>query len=221
MSSSFSEYQLTEAGGRLYFGGRDDVHGSELWVTDGTPAGTHLVADIRLGVNSSWPETMIELDGQLFFMAHQDDGRRKLWRANQDGATLVADFGPRFDWGPGAMNQGLVAFEGSAYFAGVEPIGVGPGGVIYQGGLYRTNGSGATRLPAHISFSASVHGSVVAHERLYFFASETSDPNHPLGGLWRTSGGAPSFVAGTEGSVQGLYSSGDSVFFNKTGSQLW
>lgn len=33
---------------RLYFAAQDEAHGSELWVSDGTPAGTHLVADLGI-----------------------------------------------------------------------------------------------------------------------------------------------------------------------------
>ena len=37
---------LTAAGGKVYFAAYDGVHGNELWVSDGTAAGTHLVKDI-------------------------------------------------------------------------------------------------------------------------------------------------------------------------------
>jgi ELWxxDGT repeat protein len=34
---------------RILFSAGDAIHGYELWVTDGTAAGTHLVDDIRPG----------------------------------------------------------------------------------------------------------------------------------------------------------------------------
>ena len=36
---------LVNMGGTLYFSGNDGVHGGELWKTDGTAAGTVMVAD--------------------------------------------------------------------------------------------------------------------------------------------------------------------------------
>ena len=38
--------QLTRVGKHVFFTADDGVHGRELWVTDGTPGGTHLVRDI-------------------------------------------------------------------------------------------------------------------------------------------------------------------------------
>jgi ELWxxDGT repeat protein len=40
--------QLTPAGDHVFFTADDGVHGRELWVTDGTKNGTHLVKDILL-----------------------------------------------------------------------------------------------------------------------------------------------------------------------------
>src|SRR3954468_22168441 len=37
---------LTNVGGTLFFGAADDIHGGELWRSDGTAAGTKLVRDI-------------------------------------------------------------------------------------------------------------------------------------------------------------------------------
>ena len=41
--------ELVEIGGTVYFMADDDVHGRELWKTDGTEAGTVLLKDIRPG----------------------------------------------------------------------------------------------------------------------------------------------------------------------------
>ncbi len=37
---------LTRVEGRVFFAANDHAHGRELWVTDGTPEGTHLVRDL-------------------------------------------------------------------------------------------------------------------------------------------------------------------------------
>lgn len=53
--------------------------GAELWITDGTEAGTRLLADLRSGAAGSDPRDGTVAGGHLFFTA--DDGRhgRELW----------------------------------------------------------------------------------------------------------------------------------------------
>src|SRR5262249_38124401 len=46
---------LLNVGGKLLFRAEDGVHGSELWVSDGTPGGTSLLQDINPGFLSSPP----------------------------------------------------------------------------------------------------------------------------------------------------------------------
>ena len=41
---------------KIYFDGLTAANGSELWVTDGTDAGTQLVKDIESGSGSSSPQ---------------------------------------------------------------------------------------------------------------------------------------------------------------------
>ena len=41
--------KLTNVNGTLYFEGYDDIHGFELWKSDGTEAGTVMVKEIQPG----------------------------------------------------------------------------------------------------------------------------------------------------------------------------
>src|SRR5688500_14331747 len=51
--ASSNPESLVDAGGTLYFSADDGVHGTELWKTDGTAAGTGLVKDIQPGIAGS------------------------------------------------------------------------------------------------------------------------------------------------------------------------
>ena len=55
--------------GRLYFAGNTASSGRELWVTDGTAAGTHLVVDLSPGPDSSSPHELVVFDDRLYFAA--------------------------------------------------------------------------------------------------------------------------------------------------------
>src|SRR4051794_22862914 len=44
---------LTRAGDRVFYVANDGVHGSELWSSDGTAAGTAMVADLTPGPGST------------------------------------------------------------------------------------------------------------------------------------------------------------------------
>jgi ELWxxDGT repeat protein len=56
--------------GRMYFLADDGVHGRELWTTDGTAAGTMLIADVAPGAASSNVMNMTNVGGQLWFTAN-------------------------------------------------------------------------------------------------------------------------------------------------------
>lgn len=83
--------------GKLYFPGNTAANGTELWVTDGTDAGTQLVKDINPGTGSSDPtERFIVLNNQLFFTANNPTYGRELWKSNGTpaGTVLLKDIVP-------------------------------------------------------------------------------------------------------------------------------
>ncbi|WP_394834978.1 hypothetical protein LVJ94_51610 [Pendulispora rubella] len=56
--------------GKVYFAGSNHDHGVELWVTDGTPAGTKLAVDLASGTQSSWPSALFAHGNALYFAAY-------------------------------------------------------------------------------------------------------------------------------------------------------
>jgi ELWxxDGT repeat protein len=63
---------LTDVRGELYFQFNDGRHGSELWRSDGTRAGTWMVTDQRPGPDGAEPSNLTPFKGRLFFAAHDD-----------------------------------------------------------------------------------------------------------------------------------------------------
>jgi ELWxxDGT repeat protein len=64
--------------------------GQELWRSDGTPAGTALLRDIRPGPDSSLPTDFTMMGGRLFFSAAASTGSRELWTSDGTEAGTVA-----------------------------------------------------------------------------------------------------------------------------------
>lgn len=70
----FYPLSLMAAGGRLYFNYYDPAVGEELWTSDGTEAGTHLLKDIYPGSKYSSPHDFRELAGSVYFIATDATG---------------------------------------------------------------------------------------------------------------------------------------------------
>lgn len=78
--------------GIVYFTANDEVHGSELWRTDGTRAGTWMVRDINPGPLSSNPLTFEQLGGAVYFSAFAPDSGCTLWRTDGTDRGTVPVF---------------------------------------------------------------------------------------------------------------------------------
>ena len=75
--------QTVKALGKYFFVPSDDtVHGKELWVSDGTTAGTYMVKDIVPGSSGSNPHELTEVGDQLYFMVGDN-----LWQSDGIGAN--------------------------------------------------------------------------------------------------------------------------------------
>ncbi|HYG63736.1 MAG TPA: ELWxxDGT repeat protein, partial [Thermoanaerobaculia bacterium] len=79
------------AAGKLFFAANDGSHGSELWMSDGTEAGTTLVQDIYPGTTGSGPSEPVAMGGQVYFVAADDTHGRELWKTDGTGTVLVKD----------------------------------------------------------------------------------------------------------------------------------
>jgi ELWxxDGT repeat protein len=75
--------------GKLIYPGTNGLDGQELWISDGTPAGTKMLADIWPGAESSNPSNGIEFQGDWYFKA-QRNGNNGLYKVNpSSGVTTI------------------------------------------------------------------------------------------------------------------------------------
>ena len=77
---------------KAYFTAADE-NGTELWVSNGNVAGTHMVKDIFAGSNSSGPFSLYGYNNNIFFGADDGSGPA-LWRSNGTDAVKVKNIVP-------------------------------------------------------------------------------------------------------------------------------
>ena len=94
--------------GRAIFSAEDDIHGRELWISDGTEAGTTLLADLAPGTTSysgssssyplgSSPTNFTAIGpGRILFTASDPEHGNELWftDGSAEGTRLVLDLWP-------------------------------------------------------------------------------------------------------------------------------
>jgi ELWxxDGT repeat protein len=69
----------------LYLPATDNLHGRELWRTDGTPEGTVLVAELPPGTGSSSPANLTDVNGNLYFTAQPNGFDSMVYRRDPTG----------------------------------------------------------------------------------------------------------------------------------------
>ncbi len=178
--------RLFRAGNRALFFAQDREHGAELWMSDGTPESTHLVADLAPGPASldldPYYETSV-LRSQLLFRRVDDD--RHLWvsdgtaagtRRLVDADPLLAPLDER--WGE---PEPVAELAGKLFFVGAAP---GEDGVR----LWVSDGSPGGTAPLEVSIPGRIDRLFPAASHL-FLAVSVAEPE-PLGStqLWVTDG---------------------------------
>lgn len=142
------EPDVTTFDGKGWYRFGDGHHGRELWVSDGTAAGTQLFMDLYPGGTSSFPSDMVVFQGALYFTAATPDYGRALWRTDGTvaGTQMVVDLQP----GPNGFALDMVAAGSWLYLhAGYD--------------LYRTDGTqaGTSKLDAEFVTEMMPMGSLM------------------------------------------------------------
>ena len=144
LSSPISDFKIYN--GKLFFCGSDGQSGSELYKTDGTPAGTELVKDLNPGSGSALPYNFTELNGNLYFITGLLAFGTQLWRT--DGTTAGTQF-VKLLAGPSS----LVALNGRIYFLAYDSVR----------GLWESDGTDAGTHPVSDTGLVGVEIPVLAY----------------------------------------------------------
>ena len=95
-ANSSDPSDITWVGHKVFF--TAGVDGSsdqnrELWVTDGTEAGTEMVRDINLGENASNPGWLTSLGSKVYFVATDGIHGNELWVSDgtSSGTKMLGD----------------------------------------------------------------------------------------------------------------------------------
>ncbi|MFZ1677583.1 MAG: T9SS type A sorting domain-containing protein [Saprospiraceae bacterium] len=108
--------QLTVVNNRAYFTAiSDELNELELWTSDGTIEGTHLVEDLGSGYSSD-PKDLIAYKDWLVFSAKTDFEGREMFRSDGNGASQIMDFNP--GGGNTIYHAGFAEYNGLLFFNG-------------------------------------------------------------------------------------------------------
>ena len=184
--------RLTESGGKLFFtayqidtdpGPGDNATGQELWVSNGTSAGTMLLLDInpdQAAYGGEGPQELTDHNGTLFFTSYDSDFNRDLWKSDGTTATTikVADL-------EDLNTSELTSVGTNLFFAAETPTN----GME----LYVYDGTTTTLLDVNTGFGSSSPQDITSFSGQAFFSAEGSSGSRLL---FRSDGTSVSPVTG-------------------------
>ena len=109
--------------GKIYFFGADATHGSELWVSDGTPAGTYMLKDFTPNGNSDIYIFKANL-GKVVFSVKDENGKGSLWATDgtKEGTILLADVIVNVGFGPQPNDKESREYNCKIIFSGDDGV---------------------------------------------------------------------------------------------------
>jgi ELWxxDGT repeat protein len=181
---------LLAASQRVFFFATDAEHGTELWASDGTPASTHLVADLAPGPESVQADfnTLTVLRGQVIFRRLDDDTHFWTTDGTAAGTRRLIDVYPFLD-----------SFEGEYFPVFAESSGilffVPSHGEDHPHEVWVSDWtSEGTHLLGRPDTAVSVIAIFSAGSRLFVGTAPTRTNDVEPAGLWVQNGSPTGFV---------------------------
>ncbi|MFO0585731.1 MAG: ELWxxDGT repeat protein [Anaeromyxobacter sp.] len=218
--------EIAVVGSRIFFAAVDVDHGQEPWVSDGTVAGTHLLADLAPGVASSFPQGFVPCGSVVCFAAYDVDHGYELWTTDGTAAgthRIEIEAGSN-----GSSLFGLTPLNALVVFVAND---ADHGTDVHGSELWVTDGTAAgTKLLKDITPGAGGTdlGQLTAVGGRIFFSAASADLDYEL---WSTDGTPEGTKRVKNLNPTGpsypfrLTPLGDEVFFSASdginGEQLW
>ncbi len=162
-SSSPAEFVWLD--GTAFFSADDAISGRELWISDGTPAGTELI-DLDVGAGASSPSKFTLFEGEIWFSATTPATGAELWRSDgTPGGTELFELRPGSS---GSAPSRLVVLGASLFVVAYDEV---LGEQLFR---IADAGSPAVVLDFDNQASLSPEQLVGAGNRLYFFGGAAS-----------------------------------------------
>jgi len=176
----------------------DDVHGYEIWRTDGTVAGTVMVKDIRPGTYGGGSvDSAVVIDGIYYFGANDGVNSTELWRSDgtESGTTMVKNINAGAD--DGSFPYHLSVIDNNFYFFARTGDN---NGSSWKGskGLYKSDGTEVGTLLVEDFGDDSLTsymgaGYLQSFANLLIFAQDDGAGNGPQWEPWISDGSSSSF----------------------------
>jgi ELWxxDGT repeat protein len=187
--------------GILLIAADDGTHGEELWISDGTSAGTALLKDINTSGDSDIYFFGDDGNGMLYFRATDGAHGEELWKTDGTpaGTVMVKDI---WSGSTGSYPEDGVFFDGVLYFDTDDDM--------HGGELWKSDGTeGGTAMVKDIrpGSARGLYDIAVTDNQLFLYA----DDGVHGGELWRSDGTAANTVL-----VQDINPSGDARIIDMT-----